>query len=478
MKVVVANPPWPGEGYGARTNVRWPHRRGDKALQFPIYLAYAIAELKESGFKTYGEDAVCEELGISGFVEKMKKLSPDIVIMEISTPSLMYDLETAQKLKEEVGAFVAFCGPHATYSHSSIIDNYKFVDACIRGELDHAVKELCLALDEGNALNNLKGVTFRHNNKTVVNEDAQLIENLDELPFPDREEFKIENYQQAFFSGKKTGLMISSRGCPYKCNFCLWPDTVVGHVYRTRSPENVVDEIEYLIKNYSADEIYFDDATFVLNKKRVQGICREIMERGIDISWLCMGRVDTVDRETLQMMKRAGCTQVFYGFESGSEKILETIDKRITKEQVRNAVRMTQEAGLVASGSFIFGLPQEDKETVKQTLDFAKSLKADYVQFVLAAPFPGTKLYEEAKQKGLLQINSWADLDGTKGPIMRTEHLSKEDLEGIIRKAYIGYYTSPGIVWQNLKKMRSLRDVRRILRGVKSVLSRVIYYKK
>ena len=479
MKVVVANPPWPGEGYGTRSNIRWPHRRGDKVLTYPVYLAYTVSVLKKDGFQTKGIDAVDKEWGISEFVEQIKEMKPDAILLEVSTPSINFDFETAHKLKEAMpNLFIVLCGPHVSYFHQSVIDNYRFVNACIRGEFDYAMRDICRALRDKRDLKSVDGITYRKGSKTIVNKEREKIANLDDLPFPDREDFKLDSYQQAFFHGDRYALVISSRGCPFRCTFCLWPNSLFGHAFRARSAKNVVDEIEYLIKEHNIDGVYFDDDTFAINKKRVHDICDEIKKRGLKFYWCCMGRVDTIDEEMLKDMKSAGCYEIFYGFESGSDKILNSVNKGINKEQMRKAVKITQQAGLVASGSFIFGLPGDSHKTVKQTLDFAKSLGADYVQFVLAAPFPGSKMYEEAMEKGLIKINSWSDFDGSCGPIMKTENLSREELGGIIRKAYISYYTAPRVVWSNLKKIRGFDDMKRIFRGARSVLSRIVYYKK
>lgn len=478
MKIIVTNPPWPGEGYGTRSNIRWPHRRGDKVLTFPIYLAYAVAVLKEAGFDAKGIDAVDREWGIPKFVEELKKLKPDVILMEVSTPSIMHDLESAQTLKKETGCMIVFCGPHATYFHKEIIDNYSFVDVCIRKEFEYTIRDICKAVDKKKPLSKVPGITFRgKDNKAIVNPDRPFIANLDELPMPDRNDFKIENYQQAFFNGKKTALIITSRGCPYNCTFCLWPNSLLGHQFRSRSPKNVVDEIELLIKTENIDGVYFDDDTFLVDKVRAKEICEEIVKRRLKISWRCMARVNNIDYETLQAMKKAGCTDVFYGFESGSERILKDVNKGITKEQIREAVKLTKKAGLVASGSFIIGLPEESKETIEETVKFAISLKADYVQFAIAAPFPGTALYEQVKREGLLCVNSWSDFDGCHGPAIRTRYLSKRELSGVLRKIYLKYYTSPAIIWQNLSMCRSTEDIARIFKGAKSVLARIIYFK-
>ena len=480
MKVVIANPPWPGEGYGARSNVRWPHRRGDKKLAFPIYLAYAVSLLRKSGYQVKGIDAVYEEMGITKFVETLKKINPKVVLLEVSTPSIMYDLETAENIKREMpDTLVVFQGPHATYFHESIINNYRFVDVIIRGEFEVTIKDICDAVKNKRNFKTIRGITFRdRNGKTVVTPERPLLRDLDSLPYPDRKDFPIERYQQAFYSGKKTAIVLSSRGCPFQCTYCLWPSTMTHRRYRIRDPKKVVDEIEYLIRKEGIDEVFFDDDEFTVDKEKVRSFCSEMIKRGVNIKWHCMGRVDTVDMETLSLMKKAGCYQIFYGFESGSEKILKHVKKGITKEQIRNAVKLTKKAGIVCGGSFILGSPYESKETVNETIKFSRNIGADWVQFTLCAPFPGTPMYEEAKSMKLLEIDLWADFDGSHGPIMRTKYLSRKELSGLQRKAYISYYTYPKVIFTNITSIRNIHQARRIIRGIFSVLSRILYYNK
>jgi len=447
-------------------------------MTFPVFLAYLTSLLKKHGFSTIGIDAVDKELGIWEFVELVKSYGPDIIFMEISTPSLPYDLECAERLKESLGCKIAFIGPHVNYFNERIMRNYNFVDFCIRDEFEFTALELCQKLKEKSSLKPVKGLTYREGEKITINEARPLELGLDKLPFPDREDFPIANYQQAFYSGKKTALMLSSRGCPSRCTFCIWPQTMTGHVHRARTTKNIVDEIAYLIKNHGVDELYFDDDTFIVDKQRVYDLCYDLLRRKINIPWMCMARVSNIDKELLKKMKQAGCTQIFYGFESGSQKILNNIKKGITLQQAINAVRLTQKAGMYATGSFIIGLPDDDKETIKETLKFAIKLRADYVQFALAEVFPGTELYAQAEKECLLKLNSWTDLDGTHGSVLKTRYLNNHELEGAVRKMYLGYYTSPMIILKNLQNIRTMSDLRKILRGAKSVLSRVLFYKE
>jgi len=477
--VLVANPPWPGKGYGARSNVRWPHRRGDKKLAFPVYLATAVSVLKNDGFDATGMDAVAREMGIDDFADSVSKLRPRAIFLEVSTPSIDSDIQTADALKRRMPeALIVFMGPHVSVFHEELLKNNHFVDACIRREFEYTVRDVCLALREGKGFGGIKGLTYRRGGEVVVNAERPLIQDLDELPWPDRNDFKIEDYQQAFYKGKKTALIVTSRGCPYQCIYCLWPATMYGHVYRKRSPKNTVDEIEHLINAENIDEVFFDDDEFTLDRERVEGICEEIIRRGLKIKWHCMGRANNLSDRMLGLMKRAGCYQIFYGFESGSQDILNSIKKGITKQQMKKAVSMTQKAGIVAGGSFILGLPEDDKKTAEDTIRFAVELGADWVQFTYAAPFPGTEYYEIAKRQGWLDDINWSDFDGTCGPIVRTKSLTRKEIIGLQNRAYKVYYTSPKIISKNLRGIRSLRDVKRVVRGARSVLSRIAYYKK
>ncbi len=479
MRVVIANPPWPGGGYGIRTNTRWPHKLGAKILVYPVYLGYVSSVLRQEGFEVYPIDAVEKEMGIYQFTEELKKINPKVIVLEISAPSLNYDLETAQALKHALpDAAIIFCGVHATYAHKQLIEDYAFIDICIKGEFEYAIRDICAAISKNKPLNNVEGITFRGKGKVIETRDRKPIENLDEMPFPDREDFPFLHYNRGYYSGKRTALVITSRGCPHHCTFCLWPQVLYGHRLRKRSAKNVVDEIEYLIKHYSIDEIDFDDDTITVSREHIESICNEILSRNIKIKWECMGRVDAVDKKTVELMKKAGCDVIFFGFESGSEKILKSIKKNVTKQQIVDAVKTTRKAGIWAAGSFVIGLPEEDRNTLKETIRFAKKLGADYVGFDRAAPFPGTEFYETVQKEGLLKLHSIEELDGSFGAIADTRHMTRQELDGGIRHAFIAYYTSPIVILRTIARANNIANMRRLFRGFKSVMSRILFWKK
>ena len=220
MKVLVTNPPWPGEDYGARSAVRWPHKRKDKFLEYPIFLAYTVSVLKHSGFEVDFLDGIIEELSIEGFAEKVYHNRPDLIVMECSTPSIDYDLETSRAIKERLpNVFTLLVGSHPTVFHKEILENYPFVDGICRGEFDQLPADLAFQLSSNKDLSSVSGLSWRRKGEIVVNKDRPLIDDLDALPFPDRNIVRIENYRTAQYGGNKGTFMVSSRGwsaCRYK----------------------------------------------------------------------------------------------------------------------------------------------------------------------------------------------------------------------------------------------------------------------
>lgn len=478
LKALVANPPWPGPGYGARSDVRWPHRRSDKYLEYPVYLAYAVAVLEQAGIDAHFIDGVAEDLSIRSFVSKVEKTNPELILMECSTPSIVSDLSTAESLKKVLGrSFLALMGPHPTYFHKEILRNNKFVDAIIRGEFDFTIRDLALTLQNQDQLDAVKGISYRVGNDVHVNEGRPPIENLDSLPFPARDKVQSDSYREAVFTGEKCTTIVSSRGCPYQCVFCLWPRIMYGRQYRSRSPKNVVDEIEDVVDNHSVDEIYFDDDCFALNKKRLVRICRGIRERGIDVKWMCQSRVDNVDRQLLEEMKKAGCHYIKYGVESGSQRILEAMKKGITLEDARRAFALTKNVGIKTQAFFLLGLPWESRETLEETIRFSIELEPESAQFAVVVPHPGTELYDLCLQKGWLDYQSWEDFDCRRA-LINTENLSSKDVERYRTKAYRKFYFRPAYILRTTLKLWNPKEAKRIFRSAKSIIERLSYYKE
>jgi len=479
MKVLVANPPWPGPGYGARSDVRWPHKRSDKYIEYPIYLSYAVGVIEEAGFEMSFIDAIMDELSIEQFAQRVRDIGPRLALIETSTPSIEFDLQTAAAVKDlSPGTFVTLIGSHVTFFDQQTLTENPAVDAVVRGEFEYTSADLARALDAGGDLSQVLGITYRDAGGDVRrNPDRPLFEPLDEMPFPARHIAKGEGYRAGIYSGGYPTAMISSRGCPYRCTFCLWPDVLYGHKFRARSAKNVVDEIEEAVRVYGHDEIYFDDDTFTIDRQRVLDICSMIQERGLEqeVEWIAQCRVDTVDREMLEAMKAANCGYILFGVESGSPAMLKKMKKGITLDKVRAAFQLTKEVGIKTQAFFLFGMPGETQETIKETIDFAKELNASSTQFAVAIPHPGTALYQECKANGWLTSENWADYTSEEC-VIETPWLSAKEVEEARIRAYREYYYRPQFIVGEALKIRRLADIRRLARGASSVRTRIRFF--
>jgi anaerobic magnesium-protoporphyrin IX monomethyl ester cyclase len=489
MRVLVANPPWPGPGYGARSDVRWPHKRSDKYIEYPIYLSYTVAVVEQAGFEVSFIDAIMDELSIEEFARRVRDLNPRLALIETSTPSIEFDLETARAIKDlSPATFVALLGSHVTYFDREIVAENPAVDAVLRGEFEYTAADLARALDEAGAsasasgpeLSGVLGLTYRDaDGDPRRTPDRPLYEPLDRMPFPARHIVKGDGYRAGIYSGGHPTAMVSSRGCPYRCTFCLWPDTMYGHRFRARSAGNVVDEIEQAVRTYGHDEIYFDDDTFTIDRHRVMDITRLIQERGLhkQVEWIAQCRVDTVDREMLEAMKAANCGYILFGVESGSPQMLKKMRKGITVDKVRTAFDLTRQVGIKTQAFFLFGMPGETQGTIRETIEFAKTLNASSTQFAVAIPHPGTALYEECKTNGWLTSEVWADYTA-ESSLIETPWLTADEVEQARIRAYREYYYRPRFIFGEALKVRRMADVKRLARGAGSVRARIRFFRE
>jgi anaerobic magnesium-protoporphyrin IX monomethyl ester cyclase len=450
MKVLLANPPWVRDDrVGFRSNVRWPftvsradfERGGKVSYHFPIYQAYTLAVLQQDEFDVAAIDCSISQMNVKEFVGAVAAHAPDLVVLEVATPSFRLDMRTSQALKESLDLPTAVIGTHASVFHRAIVNDYPAIDFVIRGEYEYTVLELARALRDRRDPGEIEGLTFRHDGTVVVTQDRPYIADLDRLPFPARDYFDWGRYHEPTYYALPWITMISSRGCPYRCTFCSWPQTMYGHKYRVRSAKNVVDEMEHCVKKYRPGEIFFDDDTFTIGKSRVMDICREIRDRNLQVVWSCMGRTDTVDPEMLAEMFSAGCRKIKFGVETGSEKMMETIQKGLDLSRVGEIFESARSVGMEVHGTFMIGLPGETRETVKETVTLASSIPMDSVQFSIATPFPGTRFYAECVQNGWLVTENWDDYDGNFGSVVSYPQLSKVEIEELLYFAYREYDT-------------------------------------
>lgn len=279
------------------------------------------------------------------------------------------------------------------------------------------------------------------------------IEDLDSLPFPARHLLPMDKYK---ILGRKLTVIhvISSRGCPFQCTFCS-SSALCGKRFRARSVENILDEIEEAAEKYKTRHIEFIDDTFTLNRRRIVEFCEEVKKRGLDISWCCSSRVDTIDEDLMKKMKEAGCFIIFFGVESASQRTLDLIGKGITVDRAVKAINWAKKAGIEVLASFVIGFPWETRRDMKETIRFAVKLKPDFAEFSVATPYPGTALYEMAEKEGLIEVRDWSKYTAIE-PVMRGYNFTVKDVKRLIQFSYMRFYLSPGFIINQFKKRRWL----------------------
>ena len=449
--MLLINPSW---------NTRYP--------QPPLGLASLAAVLEKDGHQIEILDANALQLSEYDVVEKVD--GADIIGITAMTPIINSAIQIAKGIKQNnQDSTIILGGPHATILPEDILNNVPEIDIIVRGEGEETIVELCTALENNNSIENICGISYR-NEGTIENTPSRpQIMDLDSLPFLAYHLLPLGKYKLHPPHGREYPFMamLTSRGCPYNCIFCS--KSVFGSTYRGQSPERIVDEIVYLKERFGIKEIAFYDDVLTLKQKRVMQLVKEFGERNLDIPWTCEARVNLVTEELLRAMKKAGCYMIAYGIESGNQMILNNLRKNITIEQIKSAIEATRKAGIQSVGYFMLGSPGETPETIRQTIDFAKSLPLDFAQFAITIPFPGTDLYNLYLDSGNKNTKwddfIYASLKSSSAPVFETESLSKEDLREWNSKAYKEFYFRLSYIWKRFIGMRSIGDLKTNIKG-------------
>ncbi len=467
MKCMLIFPAWETKDYfleefGNSTTHRW----------HPLGLLYIAAALLKKGFDVQVVDGAFyshEEI-----IMRYRKYNPDFVGIHANCPIWEKAVHTADSIRKTApDVFISLGGPAAIGWREKCLKECSSLDCIFTGEGEYTVPELVEKLEEGGKtfLGKIKGIIYKDiDGEIIVNEDADPIMELDELPFPAFELLGdlATKYRPNIGTYKKAPVfsMISSRDCSHgKCIFCF-------HTYgycktRYRSPQNVVDEMEFLVKKYKAKEIKFLDDTFTSDKERVHKICEEIRRRKLKVSWYVSSRADAVDFELLKDMKKSGCYAVLFGVESGVQKNLDTLKKNVTIECIRKAVSMAKKAKLKVSTPFIFGIPGETYEEGLRTIDFAIELNADMVNFHTLTPYPGTELYNNIDRYGTM-TDKTEDLTFETGAFVPFS-MTREEILNLKELGFKRFYCRPSYVIKRILSVRSRYDFLALLYGAKAV---------
>ncbi len=457
-RTLFVNPPsWQGFDGGAGS--RYQARREVRSFWYPTWLAQPAALIEGSRLV----DAPPHDLG----TEDVLRIARDyeLVIVHTSAPTLRGDAGLAEALKSRnPDVQVGFVGAHAAVLPEETLRASEAIDFVGRKEFDYTCRDVAL----GRPLAEIEGLSFRRDGTIVHNSARALIADMDELPSVMdvyRRDLEIERY----FIGYLKHPYIShytGRGCPAQCTFCLWPQTVGGHKYRARSPEGVAREMA-LAKDLfpQVKEFFFDDDTFTAYQPRAREIAKHLGKLGL--TWSCNARAN-VNRETLQTMRDNGLRLLLVGYESGDQRILDNIKKGIRLEQARAFTRHCRELGIAIHGTFILGLPGETRETIRATIEFAKSLDVFSVQVSLAAPYPGTELYRQALENGWFAGDArLVDAHGQQSAALEYDGLSRDEIFRSVERFYRAYYFRPRPIARMLGEMLGDFDVmkRRLREG-------------
>lgn len=405
----------------------------DKIPTPPIGLLSIAAVLEENGYEVEVIDAELEKLDQLSLSKRIIDIKPEIVGITTDSCNINESLRVAKVTKNATDAIVIMGGPHTSILPDNVIQ-YPEVDIVVIGEGEYTMLNIVDNLSNQGSLKNCTGIWYKENDKVIKNQRAERIYELDDLPFPARHLVPMEKYPRTYsISGleEPVDIINTSRGCPYDCNFCssriIW-----GSMYKTRHPSLVIQEIEHLIEHYGTKSIVFREDNFMVNHRRVSEICDEIKTRGIKISWECSSRVDQVESDLLKKMYESGCQAIWYGIESGSSDTLRKLNKKISLEQSKKAIRLSKEAGLKVGASFMFGVPGETLEDIDQSIEFIKELNCDFICYNHFCAIPISKMYTEVKEKKLI--------DSVYGDILfvKTDEFDRDHIKDIIHQCQSG----------------------------------------
>lgn len=431
----------------------------------PLGLAYLAATLRQAGYQVQIKDALAEGLSLPELVAFVKATRPDVLGLNSMTPIIDTTFATIDLARPYVSTIIVG-GPHVSVWKQEIFRQCPSIDLGVVGEGEQTIVELVQNLENGKSPLLVPGVISREGQGPP----RYLINDLDALPFPARDLLPFDKYYYPLSKSRKVTTLFTSRGCPFHCIFC--DKSVFGSRWRSRSARNVLLEIDEVVNKFHIKSFIIYDDLFTLNKQRLQEFCEGLLQQGYDVDWKCESRVNLVDLETLQLMKRAGCSMIAYGVESGNQHALNYLNKKIKLEEIRLAFALTRQAGIETMAYFILGIPVESYEQELRTIEFAKEINPTYVQFSMLSPLYGTRLFDQAVEKGWyreVDVKNPLDQDLKRAVILSPDWDSAK-LKKIMQRAYLSYYFRPNYIWQRLLSLNNLDQLTNLLKGMVNLI--------
>ena len=450
------NPPFlPDYSRGQRS----PAVTRSGTLYYPIWLAYATGALEKAGHRVDIVDAPAAGLDRKAARERVDGFRPDMVVVETSTPSMESDVEFADSLVRN-GRKVLLVGTHPSALPGETVAMGNRITGCVVGEYENPLLDLAAALESNDDLSSVKGLCLREEGgEPILTGEADKLEDLDSLPWVStvyRDHLDISRYSNPNALYPQV-MVMGGRGCPHRCTFCVFPQTLMGRGFRRRSVEDITEEVLWVQKNMpEVRAVFFEDDTISVDRNRLRALAQSFIRSGVSISWSCNMRAD-VDAETLRLCSSAGLRTVCVGFESGSDRMLKNMKKGITVDMSRNFAEAAEKAGILVHGCFMVGTPGETAETMKETLNLALELKLDTAQFYPMMVYPGTEAYSRAAEYDYILADRWRDWlteEGLHNCVVRTEELSSGELVDFCdyarRRFYLRFGYIAGKLWRSI----------------------------
>jgi len=428
----------------------------------PLGMLYIAGVLKQEAIEVSALDQTARGFSEEQVLGWVKKEDPDILGFSVLQSSAKEALRLAELVKAwNLNITIVMGNYHATLNDVRILKKYPCVDVIVRGEGEYTSLNLAKCLEKGQDLGEVKGITFRDKGDIVSTPDRPLIKNIDELPFPDRNLTNAEYTSTVFgvkVATKRFTTVLSSRGCSFQCSFCGCRKFARG-VWRPRSVENIMEELE-MLQSEGYEEILFVDDNFTLNKKRARKLCQEMRKERLNLRWFCDSRVDNCDYDMLRDMVKAGCNGVYFGIESANQRILDYYKKGITPDKSADAVHKARKAGVgIIVGSFIVGAPDETRSEIENTLNFAQKLDIDVPSISILGAIPGTRVWNDLLNKGLINEDECWET-GVFVPNVSPNTVSFDQIRSAIYDHFREFYLRPKLLLK--ETLRTLKSSYRI----------------
>jgi len=458
MNVVLINPDY-------KKVYKYVGRKSTMVLP-PLSLAYLAAFLQKNSYFVEIFDLAAVEISDEALIKEIKNKKFDLVGITSTTNTIEETYRLASLIKKKLEIKIVVGGAHPSVLPKQTLKECSAIDFVIMGEGELTMLDLV----SKKPLASIDGLAYRQNEEIVKNKTREVIGDLDCLPFPAYNLLPLEKYFSPGIRRYPFATILTSRGCPYSCSFCV-AHTIMARKFRARSPENVLAEIDYLVKNFNIKEISIQDDNFTLHYKRAAKICDGLIFRNYDLIWKVANgiRADRVDHSLIQKMKRSGCYLLAFGIESGNEQILKLIGKGETKDQIKRAINWAKKEKILTEGFFIIGNEGDNKETILETIGYAKKLDLDFAQFQTFIPFFGSKYRDKIEKEGKIFAKSWADYNAFNMPIFSHGELTPELMFLMQKVAYRNFYFRPKIILKKLLEIRSWKQFKSYLNAGQSI---------